>query len=80
MSRLVFEKVSDINFTYPYICIYQQGEINPFMEIGIDELKEIKFTIYPINNSISLDITQWEEISKQAQTFLQRALEDDEAS
>ncbi|MHA6885014.1 hypothetical protein [Ralstonia pseudosolanacearum] len=80
MVDLIFERVGDINFAYPYMCIYRGGESEPFMEIGITDAKEIEMTIYPNERNVVIGVDQWEEISKMARIFLQRVLEDDAAS
>lgn len=80
MDDMIFEKVGDINFTYPYMCIYRVGESDPFMEIGITDEKEIEMTIYPNERNVVIGVDKWEEISKRARIFLQRVLEDDAAS
>ncbi|WP_275761256.1 hypothetical protein [Ralstonia pseudosolanacearum] len=66
--------------TYPYMCIYREGESEPFMEIGITDAKEIEVTIYPNERNVVIGVGQWEEISKRARIFLQRVLADDAAS
>ncbi len=80
MENLIFEKVGDINFTYPYICIYRGKEKEPFMEIGITDDKEIEMTIYSSAKNVVIDVAEWEEISRRARIFLKRVLEDDAAS
>ncbi|MHA6882337.1 hypothetical protein [Ralstonia pseudosolanacearum] len=80
MDDLIFEKVGDINFTYPYMCIYREGESESFMEIGITDAKEIEMTIYPNERNVVIGIEQWEEISKRARVFLKKVLEDEAAS
>ncbi|MEF9387651.1 hypothetical protein V4890_18780 [Ralstonia solanacearum species complex bacterium KE056] len=80
MDDLIFEKVGDINFAYPYMCICREGESESFMEIGITNAKKIEMAIYPNERNVVIGIDQWEEISKRARVFLKRVLEDDAAS
>lgn len=42
MSRLLFEKVGDINFVYPYLCVYMHGEQEDFMEIDSNRIRPRK--------------------------------------
>lgn len=77
MSELVFEKVGDINSTYPYLCVYLQGEREPFMEIAVTDLQELELTIYSRDHSVVLQAAQWEEILMRARVFLPQALENE---
>lgn len=44
--NLVFEKVGDINSDYPYLCVYREGEREPFMEISVNQERKIEFVFY----------------------------------
>lgn len=79
MSRLVFEKVGDINFVYPYLCVYMRGEQEPFMEIGVTDFKELQFTVYASGRPVVLQSEEWEEIQRRAAEFLPRVLADEDA-
>lgn len=35
--NLIFEKVGDVNNDYPYLCVYKEGEREPFMEISVSK-------------------------------------------
>lgn len=80
MSRLVFEKVGDINFVYPYLCVYMCGEREPFMEIGVTDFKELQFTIYASGQPVVLHSEEWDEIQRRAAEFLPRVLADEDAT
>jgi hypothetical protein len=77
---LIFEKVGDINSVYPYICVYVEGESNPFMEIAVSEEKQLAFTFYANNQNIVLSVEQWDEIVRRGREFLPKAIADEEAS
>lgn len=77
---LIFEKVGDINSTYPYLCVYLEGKSNPFMEVGVKEDKTLAFTLYKNDESVSLSVDQWDEIVRRGRKFLPRAISDEEAS
>lgn len=70
MSDLIFEKVGDINSAYPYLCVYQEGAAEPFMEISVTDKMEIAFTLYRVDGSVSIGLDQWVEISQRARVFL----------
>jgi hypothetical protein len=81
MSQLIFEKVADINSTYPYLCVYVNDDRkNPFMEISVNDNKELQFTIYAFPKNVSLSSSQWEDIQRRANAFLPKALADEDAS
>lgn len=74
-SKLKFEWVGDINFKYPYICIYDDiDEINPFMEIAINENKEIEFNIYKNQRQINISMADIQLIIEKAKEFRPKAL------
>jgi hypothetical protein len=77
---LVFEKVGDINSLYPYICVYMEGEGNPFMEIAVTEEKQLAFTFYVNDKNVVLSVEQWDEIARRGREFLPKAIADGEAS
>ncbi|WP_124602565.1 hypothetical protein [Burkholderia sp. Bp8963] len=77
---LVFEKIGDINSLYPYICVYVEGEANPFMEIGVTEDKRLEFSIYINDKSMALSVEQWGEIERCGKEFLPKAIADKVAS
>jgi hypothetical protein len=81
MSQLIFEKVGDINSTYPYLCVYvSDDKTNPFMEISVNDNKELQFTIYAFPKNVTLASPQWEEIQSKANAFLPKVLADEDAS
>ena len=80
MSQLIFEQVGDINSTYPYLCVYVSSDkTNPFMEISVNDNKELQFTIYAFSKNVTLASSQWEEIQTRACAFLPKALADEDA-
>ena len=79
VKEMIFEKVTDVASTYSYLCVYLKGIINPFMEIGVNESRELEFTIYQNDRSIVLGPAQWEEIFLKARTFLPLALAEEDS-
>ncbi|MCB6182922.1 hypothetical protein LIN78_05090 [Leeia sp. TBRC 13508] len=78
MKELVFEKVGDVNSTYPYLCVYIQGDNNPFMEIAVNDSSMLELTVYTNERNVVLTTDQWEEILKRAREFLPKALENED--
>ncbi|MER0043924.1 hypothetical protein [Pseudomonas sp. MGal98] len=79
MRELIFEKVGDIHSTYPYLCVYLQGEIEPFMEIAVTEERNLAFTLYPREFSVVLSVEELTEILNRASLFLPKALENNDS-
>lgn len=74
---LVFEKVGDINSTYPYLCVYdREDRINPFMEIGVTDERELQYTIYAGGRNVILAAEDWSSIQQRAQVFYSKVLSD----
>ena len=80
MRALVFEKIGDIRYTYAYLCVYLQGDKEPFMEIAVTDLKELELTIYPRETVVILSGNQWAEILQRGRIFLPKVLADEDAS
>jgi hypothetical protein len=79
LTRLIFEKVGDIKSTYPYICVYDEHDrLNPFMEIGVTDDKQLQYTIYANARNIVLSSEDWNLIQSKALEFLPKALADEE--
>lgn len=79
MHELIFEKVGDIHSTYPYLCVYLQGETEPFMEIAVTEGRDLSFTVYPREFSMTLGAEDLTEILIRAKLFLPQALENNDS-
>jgi hypothetical protein len=78
LTKLVFEKVGDINTTYPYLCVYDEHDrLNPFMDIGISDDKKLQFSIYVNTRNIVLSIVDWSLIREKALEFLPKVLADE---
>jgi len=81
LTKLVFEKVGDINTTYPYLCVYDEHDrINPFMEIGVTDDKQLQYTIYANTRNIVLSVEDFWLIQDRALNFLPKALSDEESA
>jgi hypothetical protein len=78
MINLRIEEVGDINFDYPYLEIFLEGNNNPFMEIGISEEKQLNFKFYASKADVLMNTEQWTYILSVANDFLQRALKNEE--
>nr|WP_297169231.1 hypothetical protein [uncultured Dysgonomonas sp.] len=77
MKNIRIEEVGDINFDLPYLQVFSQGAIDPFLEIGISEEKKVFFKFYPTFIGILLDIEEWEYILETAKAFLPEALKNE---
>lgn len=77
MKNIRIEEVGDINFDFPYLQVFSQGAINPFLEIGISEEKKVFFKFYPTSIDILLNIEEWEYILETAKAFLPEALKNE---
>jgi hypothetical protein len=62
MKSIRIEFVGDINSTYPYLEVFQEQALAPFMEVGITDGKELCFKFYPIAEALTLSLEQWERI------------------
>jgi hypothetical protein len=74
MDRLIFEKVGDINFEFPYLCVYLNGDNAPFMEIAVSDTQKLRFTIYEKNKNVELTAEEWSLILERARLFLPKVL------
>ncbi len=80
MTReLIFEKVGDVHSTYPYLCVYLQGEVEPFLEIAVTDERDLAFTVYPRESNVVLGVEDLTEILNRAAIFLPQALENNDS-
>jgi hypothetical protein len=77
-KKLRIEKVSDVNFDYPYLEVFYEGLISPFIDIGITEDKQLNFKFYPCSTEINLSIEDWNYIRITAKEFLSQSLKNEE--
>ncbi|MEK1938907.1 MAG: hypothetical protein AAAB16_00915 [Pseudomonas sp.] len=80
MSKLEYEKVGDVNCKYPYLYVYIEGKKEPFMEVSINEARELEFTFFAQKENNVLDISDVAEIVEKAKSFLPQALENEDSS
>ncbi|WP_314190805.1 hypothetical protein [Yersinia massiliensis] len=77
-SLLIFEKVGDINSTYPYLCVYDEiDRLDPFMEISITDDMDLNFVIYQNSRNITIDIQDFELIKTKAIEFFKKVMSDE---
>ena len=74
MTRLIFEHVGDVNFKYPYLCVYLDRLGDPFMEISVTDEQEIQFVLYPGSELIPLTKEDFQLILKTGESFLPEAI------
>jgi hypothetical protein len=78
-TKLIFEKVGDINAAYPYLCVYDEHDrLNPFMEISVTDDKQLQYTLYAGTRNIILSLEDWSLIQNKALEFLPKVLADEE--
>ncbi|NLR76977.1 hypothetical protein [Leeia aquatica] len=76
-KKLVFEKIGDIDAAYPYICVYDDiDRDNPFMEIAVNDDKQLQYTLYAGDRNVVLDMNDWVELQSVALAFLPKVLAD----
>lgn len=78
--KLIFEKVGDVNFDFPYLCVYIEGLSEPFMELSISSARELEFVFYPQEKELRLSLGNIEEIKTTGEKFFFEALENYESS
>lgn len=76
-SNIRIEEVGDINSDYPYLEVFYNGDIVPFLEVAIYN-KELSFKIYPIEKEVLLNSYEWGYIHKVANEFLPIALKNED--
>jgi hypothetical protein len=74
---LRFEEVGDINFKYRYIEVFYKKHPNPFLDIGINENKELEFGFYPTETNIVISLDEMLKIVEQAKQFYPKAVKDE---
>ncbi|MFM0282545.1 hypothetical protein P0D75_31515 [Paraburkholderia sediminicola] len=82
MTHLAFELFSDINAAHPYLTVYlledgesyDPGRFNPFMELAVEKDNRLALTVYKTDSPVSLNIEQWDEISKRARAYHEEIL------
>lgn len=79
MHELIFEKVGDVHSTYPYLSVYLQGEVEPFLEIAVTDERDLAFTVYPRESNLVLGVEDLTEILNRAAIFLPQALENNDS-
>lgn len=75
MTSLVFEKVGDVNSSFPYLCVCKEGGSGPFMEISVNSDRGLAFVFYSSANGVSLTAEEWREICVRGEKFHPEALE-----
>ncbi|WP_147476963.1 hypothetical protein [Vandammella animalimorsus] len=76
MSNLRFEKVGDVDSEYPYLCVYlKDDEINPFMEISINDAGVPGFVFYKNKKDVMLSFEDLSEIFECAKVFWSKETE-----
>lgn len=76
-NNIRIEEVGDINSEYPYLEVFFNKDISPFLEVAIYN-KELSFKIYTLEKDIVLSFEEWTYIQKIANDFLPRALKDED--
>lgn len=74
MRNIRIEEVGDINVIYPYLEVFLDNETSPFLDIGINDDREITFKYYASQRDVTLGVEDWEHILNTAKDFLPKAL------
>lgn len=78
MKTIRIEQVGDINCTYSYLEIFQEGETAPFLEVSVTDSKELSFTFWPVLTEIKLTLDQYEKILTTAKEFMPEVIKNEE--
>lgn len=78
MKRLEIQKVSSIDFVYPYLEVFLDGATNPSVDIGINEQKGLDFKFYKASEDVVFSLAELEYIIGKAKDFLPKAIKDEE--
>lgn len=78
MKNIRIEYVGDINSDYPYLEVFLNESVNPFLDIGITKEKTLYFKLYISKNDILMNFEDWEYILSSAKEFLPEALKNEE--
>ncbi|MDR6548694.1 hypothetical protein J2810_004784 [Chryseobacterium rhizosphaerae] len=76
-NNIRIEEVGDINSEYPYLEVFFNEDISPFLEVAIYN-KELSFKMYTLEKDIVLSYEEWAYIQKTANDFLPRVLKDED--
>lgn len=79
MSALSFEKVSDVNTTYPYLCVYEVQSDRCFLQIEMAENQDISFVLMPGSELTRLSHAQWIQLLDRAEEHRQQSIENEQA-
>ena len=78
MENLIFEKAVDIAREYPYLCVYFEGEKDPFIEIEITDRRELNFIFYPADKIIKIINNFFNKILIEAKKFYDHEIKEGE--
>jgi hypothetical protein len=86
MGKLYFEDIVDVNTPYPYVFVYllpddrsfSPSEFAPFMELVVQEDRNLVMTIFESANPVALGVDQWLEISRVAKEYYDETLANDD--
>nr|WP_315034104.1 hypothetical protein [uncultured Chryseobacterium sp.] len=76
-NNIRIEEVGDINSEYPYLEVFFNEDVSPFLEIAIYN-KELSFKFYTLEKDIVLSYEEWTHIQKTANDFLPQVLKDED--
>ncbi|MDX1920440.1 MAG: hypothetical protein SFU25_06855 [Candidatus Caenarcaniphilales bacterium] len=68
------EKVGDINSDYPYLEVFSENCLNPFLEISISSEKKVIFKFYASSDEIFLTYEEVQQLLDKSKVLLESSL------
>lgn len=78
MNNLRIEQVGDINSEYPYLEVFFENLIDPFLEVEITPNKELSLKFYSSKADIKLTVEEYEYILSISKKFLTTTLKNED--
>ena len=78
MGSIRIEEVGDIQSTYNFLEVFQEGATSAFLIITVTEAKELRFTFYPLAEEVSLSQADWEKILSVSKDFMPKTIANEE--
>lgn len=77
-KNIKIEKVSDINFEYPYLEVFFKNSKSPFLDVSINSKKELVYKFYKNIGIIELSEADFNFIITTSKEFFIKSINDQE--
>ena len=74
MKNIKIELVTDVNSTYCYLEVFYKKNLNPFLEVGITDDRQLYFKFYADAADVSLNVEDWDYIKSESNDFFPKEL------